>query len=112
MILKYHKNLTQNRWEKFPLYQRILMIATELVRAKSWLEKNDFLEVQHCYERALELLDLTITIAKGNFLRELLRFRELLAENYFKNFFNLEENQILYQVLISLNKRAFNSLVK
>lgn len=57
------------------------MIANELNRAKNWIEKNDLEEVNNCYERALELLDLTVEITKsGNRLREYLRLREMIGK--------------------------------
>ncbi len=59
------------------------MIANELNRAKNWIEKNDLQEVSNCYERALELLDLTVEITKsGNRLKEYLRLREMMGELY------------------------------
>jgi len=81
--LKLHKNLTPNRWQKFSMKQRELMIANELNRAKNWIEKKDLEEVKNCYERALELLDLTIEITKDkNRLKEYLRLREMMGKLY------------------------------
>ncbi|KKK83509.1 hypothetical protein LCGC14_2792680 [marine sediment metagenome] len=81
--LKLHKNLESAKWQKFSMKQRELMIANELNRAKNWIEKNDLQEVNNCYERALELLDLTVEITKsGNRLREYLRLREMMGKLY------------------------------
>jgi hypothetical protein len=56
------------------------MVANELNRAGHWIVKNDLAETRLCYERVLELLDLTVAnVAKPTLLKELLRFRELLA---------------------------------
>ena len=55
MELKYHRELTIERWRGFPFFKQILMIATELNRAGKWIEAEDFHEVKRCYERALEL---------------------------------------------------------
>ncbi len=81
--LKLHKNLESAKWQKFSMKQRELMIANELNRAKNWIEKKDLEEVKNCYERALELLDLTVEITKsGNRLREYLRLREMMGKLY------------------------------
>ncbi len=81
--LKLHKNLESAKWQKFSMKQRELMIANELNRAKNWIEKNDLQEVNNCYERALELLDLTVEITKsGNRLKEYLRLREMMGKLY------------------------------
>lgn len=112
MILKYHKDLTLNKWLTFPLYKRILMIATEFIRSKSSIEKGNAEEVKECYERALELLDLTIETARGSLLRELLRLREVIASCYIKGIITINDNRSIYVTLISLNKDAFNSVTK
>ncbi len=111
MKLKEHKNLTPERWNDFPHHQRILMIANELNRAKNWLKKKDYTEVKNCYERAFELLDLTIeTSKKEGELRELLRFREVLAELYIQKEPKIKENNELYQILLLFDKDAFLAL--
>ena len=70
--------------------QRELMIANELNRAKNWIEKKDLGEVKNCYERALELLDLTIAITKNRSrLKEYLRLREMMGKFYIEKKGNL-----------------------
>lgn len=109
--LKLHKNLSKEKWTGFPMSQRILMIANELNRAKNWIEREDFEEVSNCYERAFELLDLTISTAgAGNLRRELLRFREILALHYAYKQNDADVNQTLFNVLLTLNKDSYNSL--
>jgi len=109
--LKFHKNLDIKKWSKFSKSQQILMIANELNRAKNWFLRNDLEEVNNCYERAFELLDLTINLTtRKNLLKELLRFREMLAVQYLssKNTEDIQkniiQNQKLFNVLISLDK--------
>ena len=88
--LKLHKNLNPDRWQKFSVKQRELMIANELNRAKNWIEKKDIEEVKNCYERALELLDLTIATTKNkNRLKEYLRLREMMGKFYIEKKGNL-----------------------
>ncbi|MEW6558418.1 MAG: hypothetical protein AB1349_13895 [Elusimicrobiota bacterium] len=111
MILKYHKTLTVEKWAQFPLNKQLLMIANELNRAKNWIIKNDSEEVRNCYERAFELIDLTLSVPTSrNLLRELLRFRELLAESYLKKRNDAETNRKLFEVLLMLNKDNYNLL--
>ena len=107
--LKLHKNLNRERWKTFDKSQQILMIANELNRAKNWIIKGDLEEVTNCYERAFELLDLTISLtARKNLLRELLRFREILAIQYISKEKDVEMNRRLFDVLLSLNKDSYN----
>ena len=87
--------------------QRELMIANELNRAKNWIEKNDLEEVNNCYERALELLDLTVEITKsGNRLREYLRLREMMGKLYIEKNGNLKLNNQLFSCICTLSKEV------
>lgn len=103
--LKLHKNLTVEKWSKYTRDQQVLMIANEMNRLinglKDGLEQVALIE---CMERLFELLDLTIDLQKGNLRKELLRWREVFAENYLldsdrlaKQKNNLEQ---LYKVLL------------
>lgn len=105
--LKLHKNLTRHKWDTFSREQQLLMIGNELNRAKNWVRKGDIEEVKYAYERALELLDLTIsTINKENMLKELLRFREILSIEYLKPKMDIYLNEELIKVLLSLNSKS------
>lgn len=111
MEFKYHKTLTENKWVEFPFYKQILMIANELNRANNWIKKGDFTEVKFCYDRAFELLYLTIAVLKErNKLKEILRFKEVLAMLYNKESLTIEENAALLKVLLSLDKDSFRLL--
>ncbi|MFW6172148.1 MAG: hypothetical protein ACOC5T_00175 [Elusimicrobiota bacterium] len=80
--LKWHKNLNEDRWKKFPQYKQLLMIVNELQRAEKRLEKNDMKSVRYSHERAIQLVDLTVSVNSGNFNKELLRMRDLIAREY------------------------------
>lgn len=111
MILKHHKTLTPEKWKRFPVYKQLLMIANELNRAKNWILKNDYQEVKNCYERAFELIDLTVSVSVGKrILKELLRFREVFAEFYLKKTNDIVINQKLYNTLLLLDKESYNLL--
>lgn len=77
-----HKNLSQGRWLSLSFFEQMANIGSEIERAIKWRKKNDEYS-QLAFERALELLDLTIADAK-NFsrLKELLRLREVLADYF------------------------------
>ncbi|OPX24620.1 MAG: hypothetical protein B1H05_04910 [Candidatus Cloacimonas sp. 4484_140] len=104
-----HTGLTSDKWSSFSIDKQILMIANEMNRAKNWIEKKDFEKVLHCYERALELLDLTVNSSKNRSLvNELMRFRELLATEYIHKVNNTEQNLKLFKVLLSLSLESYN----
>jgi hypothetical protein len=112
--LRQHKTLTVERWSHYSRAQQVVMIANELNRARNWIEKKSFAEVQHCYERALELCDLT-TADKGwsrNVKKELRRFREMLASQYVAPEKDEYINQQLYTLLLHTDPEAWNMLTK
>ncbi|MCK4782014.1 hypothetical protein KAS79_03800 [Candidatus Parcubacteria bacterium] len=108
---KFHKNLGSQKWQNFSKEEQILNIAAEFSRTKSWLVKNNEQEILNCLNRAFELIDLTINDQrwqKG--LKELLRFRDVLAEFYLKKNKNIDEFFKISKTLLNFNK--FTSLVK
>jgi hypothetical protein len=92
--------------------QQVLMIANELNRAKNWIEKKEPVHVNFCYERALELTDLTSEDKKWNrvSLRELRRFREVLAESYVCPEKDTGRNSAIYRLLVQMDPGAWNLL--
>lgn len=111
MRLKQHPTLTEEKWAKFPVYKQILMIGNELGRAGHWIEKKDFVEVRECYDRALELIAITVALLKEkNKLRELLRFKEALLGLYDQGQPTEEDNAALLKVLFTLDKDSYNLL--
>jgi len=102
-----HTHLTSDKWKTFSTDKQILMIANEMNRAKNWIEKKDFEKVSNCYERALELVDLTVECSRNNnFISELLRYRELLAFAYIQNRHVFDN--ALYRLLLNMNVTTFN----
>jgi hypothetical protein len=109
--MKHHKSLTLQKWTSYPKGQQIMMIANELNRAKNWIIKKSTEDVNLCYERAFELTDLTIADLKWQgSLKELLRFREYLAEQYFNKEKNLKINHKISAGLIALVPESYNML--
>lgn len=71
-----------NRWKNFVKHQQLLMIGSEFMRAKVWQGKNqqNFISA---LERALELIDLTISDDKWeNNLSIILGLRDEVAKFY------------------------------
>jgi hypothetical protein len=109
--LKQHKTLTVEKWASFSFGKQILMIANELNRAKNWIKKKDYIEVRLCYERAFELLYLTISnVTKRSRRLELIRLKEVLAELYSSDHYLVNKNSQLYNVTISLSSESYNML--
>jgi len=104
----HHKTLTAEKWEKYPFYKQILMIANELNRAKNMILTSDVLETEKCYERAFELIDITASTNKNKgILKELLRLRELMAETYILKEYKTKINSGYYNVLLSFTSESF-----
>lgn len=78
-----HASLSLERWSSFSLDQQILMIGNEMNRAAKLMGPQDQERLRHCYERILQLTDLTIGVhTKKTLRRELLRWRDLIASLY------------------------------
>lgn len=101
---KWHKTLTQDKWADFSLRDQILMIASEILRAKNWLKHQDIEITCDCYERALELIDLTVSDKRLNLeqRKRLLQIREAVGFSYIQKIGDPSLCQIFYNELVSL----------
>jgi len=105
-----HK-ISEEKWASFNKGQQVLMIANEINRAKNLINKSFKEEVQFSYQRAIELIDLTLNDKKWNGrLKELLRCREVLAELFFTKETNQQTNQQIYNCLVCLVPESYNML--
>jgi hypothetical protein len=96
-----HAALTPERWARFGRDQQLLMIANEMNRAAKLFGAGDETRLRHCYERILRLTDLTAEVQTGYALRrELLRWRELAAEQYLAP--DAQRHRALFRVLLLL----------
>jgi hypothetical protein len=78
-----HASLSPERWAGFNLDQQILMIGNEMNRASRLLGRDELTSLSLAYERVLRLTDLTVEVQPRPALRrELLRWRDLIAELY------------------------------
>lgn len=82
-MAQQHSSLTPERWSAFSLDQQVLMIGNEMNRARRLMSPEDRASLGLCYERVLRLVDLTVEVQGRTALRrELLRWRDLIAELY------------------------------
>lgn len=75
-----HKELASGRWQQLSLIEQMANIGSEVHRMISWREKNAQYS-RAAFERALELLDLTLADPKNRYrLKEICRVREALVD--------------------------------
>ncbi len=78
-----HKNLAAGRWKKLPFLEQMANIGSEVERALSWQAKGNAVYAQQAFERALELVDLTLGSAKDfPRLKEIARLREAMVDYF------------------------------
>ena len=87
------------RWQKMSLMEQMANIGSEVYRASSWRVKNNHDYSQKAFERALELIDMTLRCnLRTSALREVARAREALCEAF------LEDGVDFEQDFMSFNK--------
>jgi len=97
-----HKNLAAGAWNQMSFIEQMANIGSDVGRALNWQAKGNAAYTQRAFERALELIDLTLDSQKSfSRLKEVARLREAIVD-YFagENQFNLTEE--------SLRKYFFN----
>jgi hypothetical protein len=83
MNVVFHPGMTVEKWGAKPYSYQLLNIASELSRARSWIKERETDHLRRSLERALELIDLTVSSNQGaKPLRDLLRLREEFAGYY------------------------------
>jgi len=79
-----HKNLASGRWKTLPLIEQMANIGSEVERAINWKERHNDVYRRRAFERALELIDLTLECkSRFNQLKEIARLREALVDYFF-----------------------------
>jgi len=77
-----HQELAAGRWKELSLIEQMANVGSEVERALSWRKRNPEYS-RKAFERALELLDLTIADQKNvHRLKEILRVREALIDYF------------------------------
>jgi len=78
-----HKQLAAGRWNQFNFLEQMANIGSEVERYLGWKAKDNINYSQKAFERALELLDLTMSDLKNRpKLKELARVRESLVDYF------------------------------
>lgn len=106
-----HYGLTKERWSSFSIAQQILMIANEMNRAKRLFYQLDRKGLSLCYERILYMTDLTLqTNFSRGLARELLRWRDLAAQEYVCSFAeggpDINRHLKIFRALLLLNRES------
>lgn len=76
-----HQDLAAGRWGQLTFLEQMANVGSEVERALSWRAKEHVPYSQRAFERALELLDLTLAGASTSTrLKELARVREAIVD--------------------------------
>ncbi len=102
-----HSGLSKERWATFDLTRQILMIANEMNRCTARIRAGDDAGARRCYERVLNLTDLTIAVRTRRPLRrELLRWRDVAALHYLDEGARAEGHRRALEVLLRFTPEA------
>ena len=78
-----HKELAAGRWKSLSFCEQMANIGSEVERALTWRAKNNVAYSQRAFERALELVDLTLETVSGFArLKEIARIRESMVDYF------------------------------
>ena len=81
-----HQDLAAGRWQQLTFFEQMANIASEVERSLNWRVRNNPAYSRRAFERALELMDLTLAAARRpSSLRELARVREALVDYFAGN---------------------------
>ncbi len=82
--MRIHKDLTPERWFRFSRFDQLANVGTDIARTIKWKNEGNTDYSENAFERAMELLDLTITDPKNKngARKELLRVREALKDYF------------------------------
>jgi hypothetical protein len=79
-----HEGLAAGRWSQLSFIEQMANIGSEVERALNWRIKKNADYAQKAFERALELIDLTLDNDKNySHLKEIARMREGLVDYFF-----------------------------
>jgi hypothetical protein len=78
-----HKELAAGKWRELTLMEQLGNVGSEVGRTILWKKKGDTDQSRKAFDRALELMDLTIQDPKNRYrLKEICRCRELLVDYF------------------------------
>jgi hypothetical protein len=103
--------MSLERWRRYPRGRQVLMIANEMNRASKLLAPDDHSLLLGCYERVLALTDLTIADSpRPAVRREMLRWRDLVAEQYVAPRADPRAHAAIFRALLQLHPEAWQQL--
>jgi len=109
--LRYH-SISADVWLTKSKDFQILNIGSELMRAGYWITKGRSDLVNSCYDRALELIDLTRSaLHRKSELKEMSRAREYLAGLRWQTEKDINANNLLIKCLMLLDVNASDKFV-
>lgn len=78
-----HKDLAEGRWNQLSFLEQMANIGSEVERALNWRVKKNNDYAQKAFERALELIDLTLDNDRNYaHLKEITRMREAFVDYF------------------------------
>ena len=106
-----HKDLSPERWFQFTLFEQLANVGTDISRAIDWRKKGDYDYSQRSFERALELLDLTIRDPKNKkgARKELVITREALIDYFLYDNVYQTSDTIWHEYFLDFNFAAANA---
>ncbi len=82
-MIYQHRDLAAGRWKELSLLEQMANIGGEVERALGWRAKNNLDYSRKAFERALELIDLTLEHPRErSHLKEVARLREALVDYF------------------------------
>ncbi len=90
-----HKKLASGKWSQLSFVDQMANVGSEVERTIRWKEKNNPDYSRKAFERALELLDLSLEDEKNRKrLKEITRTREALADYFaFENIYRSSDEE-------------------
>lgn len=102
-----HKELAAGRWAQLTFSEQMANIGSEVIRAIKWKNKNNAKLSQNAFDRALELLYLTIENKKNKSrLRELTRLHEVLVDYFNCDNIYKSSDKLWQQYFLAFNYKA------
>lgn len=106
-----HAGLSAERFARFTRAQQLLAIANEMNRASKLFRPEDRSRLGGSLERVLALVDLTVEVNDSRSLRrELLRWRDLVAEQYVSPAPDAQAHAQAFRALLQLHPETWRQL--
>jgi hypothetical protein len=85
-----HKGLTLEMWSRYSLMEQLANVGVDIERTIRWRNEKNLAYSNNAFERALELIDLTLADPKNRKRRrEICRVREALVDYFvYDNVYN------------------------